>query len=425
MRRAPILLIVLLALLLAACGGQPPVTTAPTDLAAMPADQPFEQRYRALSFDQLAAEARGQTVTWFMWGGSDAINSYVNGYVATTLKERYGITLNQVPVSDIVETVNKILAEKQAGKDRGGSVDLIWINGENFRTLKEAGAVFRQWADLLPSNQYVDWESPAIANDFGFPVEYDESPWGSAQFVMEYDRAKVPSPPKTIEELFAWACANPGKFTYPAPPDFTGSVFVRHVFYAAAGDYTRLLGPFDEAAYAPIAVRTWQMLNEVRPCLWRGGETYPESNSALYDLFAQGEVWISMNYSPTHAANQIARGVYPETARTWVFDTGTIGNTNYVAIPYNSPNKAAAMVVADFLLSPEAQYEAAKPEVAGWSTPLSFAKLPKEWVDRFYALPRPEAVLPADELANKQLSELQSPWLTRIEADWTRYVLER
>jgi putative spermidine/putrescine transport system substrate-binding protein len=132
-----------------------------------------------------------------------------------------------------------------------------------------------------------------------------------------------------------------------------------------------------------------------------------------------------MNYSPTHAANQIARGVYPETARTWVFDTGTIGNTNYVAIPYNSPNKAAAMVVANFLLSPEAQYEAAKPEVVGWSTPLSFAKLPQEWVERFYALPRPEAVLPADELANKQLSELQSPWLTRIEADWKTNVLEQ
>jgi hypothetical protein len=46
-------------------------------------------------------------------------------------------------------------------------------------------------------------------------------------------------------------------------------------------------------------------------------------------------------------------------------------------------------------------------------------------VDRFYALPRPEAVLPADELAAKQLPELQSPWLTRIEDDWVTNVLER
>jgi putative spermidine/putrescine transport system substrate-binding protein len=422
-RVARIWLILLVAGLIAACGGQPAAPGTPP--TAAPAAASFEQRYRSLEFEQIAAAAQGGTVNWFMWGGSDAINSYVNGYVAATLKERYDITLRQVPVSDIAETVNKVLAEKQAGKDSGGSVDLIWINGENFRTLKEGGGVFRNWADLLPSSQFVDWENPAIANDFGFPVEYDESPWGSAQFVMEYDSATVPNPPKTIDELIAWACANPGRFTYPAPPDFTGSVFVRHVFYAAAGDHAQLLGPFDEATYAPIAERTWEKLDALRPCLWRNGETYPESSSALYDLFSQGEVWIAMNYSPTHAANQIATGAYPETARTWVFDTGTIANTNYLAIPFNSPNKAAAMVAADFLLSPEAQYEAARPEVVGWSTPLSFAKLPKEWVDKFYALPRPAAVLPADELASKQLPELQAPWLTRIEEDWVANVLER
>lgn len=412
------LFLTLTLLLLAACAGQPGVP-------AGAGQQPFEQRYRSMSFEQIAEAARGQTVTWFMWGGSDAINAYVNGYVASTLKERYAIILRQAPVTDIVETVNKVLAEKQAGKDSSGSVDLIWINGENFRTLKEAGAVFRNWADLLPSNQFVDWESPSIAHDFGFPVEYDESPWGSAQFVMEYDSARLAEPPRSVEALLEWACVNPGKFTYPAPPDFTGSVFVRHVFYAAAGDYTQLLGPFDETRYAPIAERTWQMLNEVEPCLWRGGETYPQTSTALYDLFSRGEVWISMNYSPTHAANQIARGVYPATARTWLFESGTIANTNYVTIPYNAANKAGAMVVANFLLSPEAQYEAAKPEVVGWSTPLSFAKLPREWVEKFYALPRPEAVLPADELAARQLSELQAPWLTRIEEDWVANVLER
>jgi putative spermidine/putrescine transport system substrate-binding protein len=421
--RAPRLsvLLTLLALALAACGSQPAAPTSPT----APAATAFEDTYRAMNFEQIAAAARGQTVNWHMWGGSDAINAYVNGYVAEQLKAQYDITLKQVPVTDIAETVNKLLAEKQAGKLEGGSVDLMWINGENFRTLKEGGMVFRNWADLLPSNQFVDWENPAIANDFGFPVEYDESPWGAAQFVMEYDSAKIQNPPTTIEELFTWACENPGKFTYPAPPDFTGSVFVRHVFYAAAGDYTQLLGSFDEARYNAAAAKTWQMLNDVKPCLWREGATYPESSTQLNELLAQGEVWISMNYSPTHAANEIEKGTYPESIRTWVFDTGTIGNTNYVTIPLNSPNKAAAMVAANFLLSPEAQYEAAKPEVTGWSTPLSFAKLPKEWVDKFYALPRSEATLPSDELNSKKLSELQSTWLTRIEQDWQTSVLQQ
>jgi putative spermidine/putrescine transport system substrate-binding protein len=140
--RAPRLsvLLTLLALALAACGSQPAAPTSPT----APAATAFEDTYRAMNFEQIAAAARGQTVNWHMWGGSDAINAYVNGYVAEQLKAQYDITLKQVPVTDIAETVNKLLAEKQAGKLEGGSVDLMWINGENFRTLKEGESCYRQ-----------------------------------------------------------------------------------------------------------------------------------------------------------------------------------------------------------------------------------------------------------------------------------------
>ncbi|MBC8078522.1 MAG: ABC transporter substrate-binding protein [Chloroflexales bacterium] len=431
-----------LLLILAACGSPAATTPATDTTAAAPVETAgtvvstaaptaaaaggdFEQSYRDMAFEQVAAAAKGQTVNWYMWGGSDSINAYVNGYIAKTLKEKYDVTLKQVPVSDAPEFVSKVLAEKQAGRDADGSVDLMWINGENFRTLKEANAVFKNWADLLPSSKYVDWTNPSVAYDFGFPVEYDESPWGSAQFVMEYDSAKLPNPPTTVEALLKWACENKGKFTYPAPPDFTGSVFARHVFYSAAGDYKRLLTPFDQAVYDEVAAKTWQMLNDVKPCLWREGSTYPESSTKLNELLANGEVWISMNYSPSHAANEIAKGAYPDTVRTWVFDGGTIGNTNYLAIPYNSPNKAAAMVLADLLLSPEAQLEGAKPDVMAWNTPLDFAKLPADIVSQFKALPRSPATLDDATLNAKKLSELQSPWLTKIEADWKANVLEK
>ena len=443
-RRCPRLLPCLL-LLLAACGApaatapstnstavettSPAVSTvAPTQApatAAPAASGNFEQSYRSMSFDQIAAAAKGQTVNWYMWGGSDSINAYVNGYIAKTLKDKYDVTLKQIPVGDTAEVVSKVLAEKQAGKNSDGSVDLVWINGENFRTLKEGGAVFKNWADRLDSSKYVDWSNPSVAYDFGFPVEYDESPWGSAQFVMEYDSAKVPNPPTTVDGLLKWACQNKGKFTYPAPPDFTGSVFVRHVFYSAAGDYQRLLAPFDQKVYDEVAPKTWQMLNDVKPCLWREGSTYPESSTKLNELLSNGEVWISMNYSPSHAANEIAKGAYPDTIRSWIFDNGTIGNTSYVAIPYNSPNKAAAMVLANLLLSPAAQLEGAKPDVMAWNTPLDFAKLPADIVGQFKTIPRSPATLDDATLNAKKLPELQSPWLTKIEADWKANVLEK
>jgi len=385
----------------------------------------FEEDYRRLTWDQTVAAAKGKTVNFFMYGGSSADNKYVTGYIAQNLKQKYDVTLNFVPVNTTLDAVNKVLAEKQAGKDKGGSVDLVWINGENFRTMKQGNVLFRNWSDLLPSSKFVDWKNPAIANDFGVPVDYDESPWRSATFVMEYDSAKVPNPPKNIPDLLKWACDNKGKFAYPAVPDFTGSVFIRHVFYAAAGDYKKLMIPFNEAVYNEVSAKTWKMLNDVKPCLWREGKTYPESNTKLFDLLAQTEVWMAQTYGPNHAANLILQGKYPASMRTFVFDTGTIGNTNYVAIPYNSANKAAAMVMADFLLSPEAQLEGGKPSVIGFRTPLSMELLPKDIVAKFAALPQHPAILDDVTLNKNKLPELQVNWITRIEKDWKTFVLEK
>ena len=241
---------------------------------------PFERRYMSMSWDQIVEEARGQKLYWYMWGGSDLINRFVNGYVAERLEREYEVTLEMVPVTDATTFVNKVLGEKQAGRDSGGSVDVMWVNGENFRTMREADLLFGPYSDRLPNMQYVDATDSSIANDFGYPVEGFESPYGSAQVVMVYDSARVPEPPRTVEDLLDWIRANPGKFTYPAIPDFTGSVFVRHLFYHVAGGYEELLGPFDRELFDAVAPKLWALLNDLEPYLWRQGNTYPEIGRA-------------------------------------------------------------------------------------------------------------------------------------------------
>jgi putative spermidine/putrescine transport system substrate-binding protein len=378
-----------------------------------------------MSWDDIVAEAEGQTLYWYMWGGSDMVNSFVMGYVADRLREEYGVTLQMVPVSDAVIYVNKVLGEKQAGRDTGGSVDLVWINGENFRTMREADLLFGPFSERLPNIRYVDTDDPSIANDFGYPVEGYESPYGSAQVVMIYDSARVPEPPGTVESLLAWVRRNPGRFTYPVLPDFTGSVFVRHVFYDTAGGFDRLLGPFDQQVFDQVASATWDRLNEIEPHLWRKGQTYPENRAQLQQLFSNGEVYFDISYNPAEAAGLVAQGRYPESTRTYVFDGGTIGNTHYVAIPYNSPHKAAAMVAANLLLDPATQLEKAKPSVWGDLTTLSIDRLPARWQRRFEALPRPPQVLPMSTLEEHKIPELQSTWLEAIEMGWTEEVLKR
>ena len=389
------------------------------EMSGMPAG--FEGK----SWDDILAEAQGQTVNWYQWGGSDAINTWINGYVADHMQEQYGVTVNMVPVVDATEFVNKVLGEKEAGRDSDGSVDLMWINGENFRTMKEADLLYGPWAYYVPNAQYFDFEDPSIANDFGYPMEGYELPYSKAQVVMIYDSAKVPEPPTTIDGLVEWIKANPGKFTYPAPPDFTGSVFVRHLFYHYAGGYEQFLGDFDEALYNEKTPAVWEALRELEPSLWREGETYPETHPQLQDLFANSEVYFDMSYGPSDAARLIEQGKYPETTRTFVFDSGTIGNTNYVAIPYNSPHKAGAMVLANFLASMEATYERAIPEVWGALPAFDPTRIPAEWKQKFDELPRHPATLPTDVLNANQIPELQSTYLTRIEQDWEQEVLQK
>lgn len=375
-------------------------------------------------WDDIVTRSRGQTVDWFMWGGFPATNAYVNGYVAPRVKELYGITLRQVPVKDIADVVGKLLVEKQAGRAAGGDVDLMWINGENFRTCKRFGLLYGPFADRLPHQRLVDWSKPSVRNDFGEPVEGLESPWGSAQVVMIYDSKRIPDPPRSMAALLDWARSHPGRFAYPAPPDFTGSVFVRHVFYHAAGDVAAWQGPLDERRFEAAAAATYRTLKELAPFLWREGKTYPETPIRLAQLLADGEVDFALSYHPAEASKMILDGLYPPTVRTFVFDEGTIANTHFVAVPFNAADKEGAMVVADFLLSPEAQLKKADPAVWGDFPAIDLARLDPSWQAKFAALPRGAATLPNDVLQRHQLPEPPSEILIRLEKGWDEHVLK-
>ena len=375
---------------------------------------------RADAGDETLERARAQTVYFNAWGGDDRINDYID-WVAGEVADRYGVELVHVKLTDTAEAVARVVAEKAAGRDEGGSVDLIWINGENFAAMKEQDLLHGPFASDLPNFRLVDTEGkPTTLVDFTVPTDGLESPWGMAQFVFLYDTARVDEPPRSIPALLEWAKANPGRFTYPAPPDFVGSTFLKHVLLELTPDPDVLQRPVDEAA-DPEAVLAplWAWLEEIRPHLWREGGAYPASGPALHQLLDDGEVDFSLAFNPAEASRFIADGRLPETVRTFILADGTIGNTHFVAIPYNAAHKEGAMAVADFLLSPEAQAEKQHPEVWGDGTVLDVGALPPEDRARFEALPRGIATLPPEELEPVRL-EPHPSWMTLIEEEWLR-----
>jgi putative spermidine/putrescine transport system substrate-binding protein len=399
----------------------PTAAAASAPASAAPSAAPSAAASPSAKWQAVLAAAKGQTVNWYMYGGDALINTFVTGYVATQAQQ-YGITLKEIQITDTVTAVNKVLGEKQAGDTTNGSVDMIWINGENFATMQQASALYCGWVHDLPGDQYVDWTNPTVANDFGVPVNGCESPWALAQFAMIYDSAKVPTPPTDAASLIAWIKANPGKFTYPAPPDFTGSVFVRQMLYYVNGGYQDLLGAFDQTKYNTVAPKLWTLLNGLKPNLYRQGSTYPQSIDALDQLYANGEVSFDMNYSPLSVAGQVQKGTFPQTTREFVFSDGMMGNVSYVAIPFNSPHQAAAEVVANILESADAQYQQVAADV-GYPA-IDLAKLPADLLAKFNSFPTPPQVAPYAVLTKNSNPELEAGWVTAVEAGWKTNVLQ-
>lgn len=366
----------------------------------------------------LLAKARGQIVHFNAWGGDQRINDYI-AWAAGEVAAGAGVEVRHVKLADTAEAVSRIIAEKAAGQDTGGSVDLIWINGENFAHLKAQGLLFGPFVELLPNFRYVDpAEKPTTVVDFTVPTEGYEAPWGMAQLVFFRDSARVQEPPRSMAALRAWAEANPGRFTYPAPPDFLGTTFLKQALYETTADPTHLQRPAGEHA-AMTLEPLWSYLDGLHPLLWRKGATFPKTSSEMRQLVADGETDIYFAFNPGDASSAIAQGLLPETMRPFVPNAGSIGNTHFLAIPANAAVAEGAMAFVDFLLSPAAQARKENPDLWGDPTVLSLARLAPDDRKLFEALPRGIATPTPDELG-RPLPEPHASWVAALEQAWLK-----
>lgn len=379
-----IVLALLAVLALAGCGGE---------------DEPESAAASVLpggSWEATLDAARGQTVHWWMYGGDARVNRYVDEEV-TPRAAQLGIALRRVPVDDTASAVQRVAAELRAGRDDDGAVDLIWINGENFAQGNRDGLWLRAWAPLLPNARLLADDDATLTHDFGVPVEGQESPWSRAALVFAYDRERTPRPPRDLAALLEYAREHPGRITYPAPPDFTGSAFVRFVVQTLGED------------------RAFEYLRELEPLLWRGGRTHPKSEAELNRLFGNGQVDLAMSYDPAFVATGVRQGAMPPSARPLVLEGRTLQNVSFVTIPANAADRAAALVVANLLLDPVLQAKKADPEMLGLPSVLPAEALP-DW-----SRPARSPYL-LDDLG-EAVAELPAARVPELDRRWKREVL--
>ena len=376
-------------------------------------------RAQTADWSAVVAQARGQTVNWNAWAGDEKTNAFI-AWVGAEVDRRYGVKVNHVKLKDTAEAATRVVAEKSAGRDGGGTVDLIWINGPNFLALKDQRLLYGPFAAHLPNYRYVDTTNVrSNVVDFTIPVDGMASPWRRAQIVFVYDAKRVAEPPRSAAALLAWARRNPGRTTHPSVRNFLGSTFLKQALYELTPDPALLQQPATDANFATVTAPMWVWYDALRPSLWRRGEQFPENGPAQRQLLNDGEIDLMVSFNPAEAAVAQSAGQLPETVRTVVFERGTIGNTSFVAIPYNAANKEAAMVVADFLLEPATQARAQDFRQMGNFTVLDLAKLPPAERKRFDDLPRHPA-LPTHAELKTSLLEPHPSWMTRIAAEWER-----
>jgi len=381
-------------------------------LALMMATQTHAQTWQ----DTVDA-ARGQTVYWHAWGGDPRTNNYID-WVDAQMQARFGIAVEHVPLTDTAEAVTRVLSERAAGQNTGGAVDLIWINGPNFLAMKEQDLLFGPFVQRLPNARFVDLSPDAPASvDFTVPVDGLEAPWRLAKFVFIHDSARVPNPPQSMGELLDWARDNPGRFTHPDPANFMGASFLKQALISLVDTPATLQNPVGEADYAALTAPLWAWYDALRPLMWREGETFPENESIQARLLNDGEIDITMSFDPSYAAAAINLGLLPDTARVFVPEGGTLGNISFVAIPYNAAHAEGAQVVADFLLSPEAQTHMQNIDNLGAFSVLDPALMDAEAAAFFADLPQSPALPELADLG-PTLLEPHASWMTAIAEDW-------
>jgi len=389
-----------------------------------------------LSYDDVLARAADEgAVNWFFWGGSQALNTWVETSVSPALAE-LGIELNVTHITNTRDAVDLALAEQSTGKGIGsGSVDAIWINGENFYTLAKNDLLFGSFAQLLPSSAYLFWDpadprSGANLFDFGFPTEAREMPWGAGQYICYIDTSRLSKSdaPGTFAELESWLESNPGRFTYIAPPHFNGNTFVQEVMYAHNPDGTGH-APFMSSAESLGAAEItrlltpgFEYLKRIEPNLLGGSDpVYPKDQNVNETLVASGEVDMACRFGTSAVHTGISNGTLPPTTENHIFPAGyMIGNKNFIGIPGNAPHPAAALVLANHLASPDSQIS--RLETIGWEIGIDAPKLSAADLQRVADGMPPLYGVTLEELGNNKVPDTNASLVDIIEGVWLEYI---
>ena len=306
------------------------------------------------NWDEVVEAAKGTTVVYQGYDGNQQLNKWINEDLAKALKEKYDITLKYQNDEGASQALLDALAAGSTENNSGW--DVIWVNGLGFKNVQDLEGWFGPIVNNLPNfKSYVDPTNPLVTIDFGYDNKGYEAPFGFYELNIIKDEEKAPGDISTPEAFAKVVKENPGKFTYQSSENWVGAAFIRNVIYNTC-DYEKLMtiDPTDTEGIKEIIQPALDYLIDLNPYLWKEGKTFPAPGNEMTELFKSGEIYNDVLYDQYGCGTKINSGEYPSTAKSYIWAKST-ANMSYWAIPYNSGNKAGAMVVINEMLDPDQQ----------------------------------------------------------------------
>ncbi len=302
----------------------------------------------------LLESATGTTVTLYYTESNENLEKWLTRSVVPGVLSEYGINLQLIrkPMSDIYE---KLYSQKQ-NEIETGSIDMIYIADDSFKKLMENELLYGPFMEKLP-NYYtnINPEDYEFMYEQGIPTQGHFIPVGREQLVFIYDEDMILEPPATMQTFIETLRSAPGQFAFPLPPEKSGELFME-TFIAAFVDYEKLYqAEAKREVIEPMLAPALEALAILRPKLWKEGAVFPSNERHLDQLFYDGKVSFALSTDTNKASKYAKSEVYPYAARSFIMDEGTAGTNDGVVIAHSAPNKSGAMIVANYMISAQAQ----------------------------------------------------------------------
>lgn len=302
------------------------------------------------AWQQTLQAAKGKSVYLYAWGGSKAVNEYLR-WAKREVAKQYGVKLIHVKVTDPGEAVSRLKAEN----GRTSAIDLTWVNGENFAYLKQHHHLLGNLWSSIPNVANLATDDLPITVDFGEPMDGYEVPWGIGQFNIIAEEAVFSNAQFSANNLLTIAKNNPQTVTYPRPPEFHGSTFLKQLLVNLTQQDKRLYVAVTLQAQQELLPKLWAYLDQLHPHLWQQGKAFPTSSAEQFLLYQQKTLSMAVSFNPNQWLKEKAMSQISDSSVRRSFIDGAITNSHNLAIPKFAPNPEAAKVVINFMLSELAQ----------------------------------------------------------------------